>query len=155
MNRQYIGLVLAVFVTVFGINTLAIADDADARGWQRFSNRSIEGFWGYSGAPAYILPPGALEPTLIAGMGRLYFDGKGKCIVTATVNVATTQIGPVTSDSCVYQVNPDGTGTSTATFSAPGAPPSSSVAFIIVDHGRELRVINTDTIVGSLVAKRQ
>ena len=88
-------------------------------------------------------------------MGRLYFDGKGNCIVTATVNVATTQVGPVTSDSCVYQVNPDGTGTSTATFSAPGAPPSSSVAFIIVDHGRELRVINTDTIVGSLVAKRQ
>ena len=72
-----------------------------------------------------------------------------------SLTVSVRLIGPVTSDTCTYSVNPDGTGVSTATFSEPGAPASSSVAFVIVEYGRELRAINTDATVAGFVAKRQ
>lgn len=74
-----------------------------------------------------------------------------------TVNINGTIIGPNTSDTCTYSVNPDGTGTGVAEFSVSGVPfdEPSTVAFVIVDHNREIRFINTNSIVAGFTAKRQ
>ena len=152
-------MIIALFAAAFCINPPLIAsedeDDDSDRGWPQFSNRSIQGKWGFSGGLGYIVPPDAPELTPVSGLGTVYFDGRGGCVVKSTVNVAGTLVGPATSDSCTYSVNPDGTGVSTAWFSEQGAPESSSIAFVIVEHGRELRAINTDALVGGFVAKRQ
>ena len=62
---------------------------------------------------------------------------------------------PSTSSSCVYSVNPDGTGTSEAVF--PGTPIAEAIpiAFVITDGGDELRVLVTKFIVGTFTARRQ
>ena len=131
----------------------AMASNDDDNG-HYFTNRSIQGMWGFSGS-ATLYPPLAPEPTSFSNMGTTYFDGKGKCKVKVHANMAGNFLGFVNSDSCKYSVNPDGTGSAVAYFSDPSAPPSSSIEFVIVDHGRELRVIYSDPIVGGFVAKRQ
>lgn len=149
---------LAIFLTLLSTAlifcSIASADDDDERKRIRFTDRSVQGMWGFSGGGT-LFPPLAPEPTEFANFGTIYFDGEGNCTTRITANTAGTVSGPVTSDSCIYSVNSDGTGTGTATFSDPEAPESSSIAFVIVDHRRELRVMFTDPIVGGFVAKRQ
>ncbi len=137
-----------------GLIFCSVAGADDEHSGPRFTDRSIQGNWGFSGGGT-LFAPLADEPTEFSNLGTIYFDGEGNCVTTVTANIAGTVSGPVTSDSCIYSVNPDGTGTSTARFSDPEAPESSSIAFVVVDGGRELRVILTDPIVGGFVAKRQ
>ena len=157
MKRAH-GLIFLIMASLCVNPVLLASEDSERDGdrdWPRFSNRTIQGKWGFSGGVGYLVPPDVPELTPIAGLGTVYFDGRGECVVTSTVNVAGTVIGPASSDTCTYSVNRDGTGVSTATFSVPGAPASSSIAFVIVEYGRELRAINTDAIVSGFVAKRQ
>ena len=149
MKFFFYGIVLALQLTV-----IPVMASEDRDGSRYFSNRSIQGMWGFSGE-ATLYPPLAPQPTAFSNMGTTYFDGKGNCKVKVHANMAGDYLGFVNSDSCTYSVNPDGTGSAIAYFSDPSAPPSSSIEFIIVDHGRELRVIYSDPIVGGFVAKRQ
>ena len=82
-----------------------------------------------------------------AGMGRIFFDGQGGCMVSSIGNLNGQSI-PTTSSSCVYSVSPDGTGTSEATF--PGTPIADPIpiAFVITDGGDEFRALLTKFIVG-------
>lgn len=132
-------------------------DGARRRHGPEFTERSIHGSWGYAGNFAMVVPPAVPEPVPSAAMGTLYFDGKGGCYVTTTINIGGTIFGPADSDTCTYKVNKDGTGTSVAEF--PSAPPpfdgSATVAFVIVDKRKEIRFINTNFVVGGFVAKRQ
>lgn len=154
MKRQLIIVFLSIVAFSLYICSTANASNKDERGAHHFSERSIQGTWGFSGGGT-MYPPLVPEPTQFSNVGTNYFDGKGKCSVTLTANTAGNVVGPVTSDTCTYTVNPDGTGSGIATFTDPNAPPSSSILFVIVDHGRELRVIFADPIVGGFVAKRQ
>jgi hypothetical protein len=151
-------LSLAAFL-VFG--ALPLASKADAPR-QEFSEQSIEGRWGFSGDFGMIVPPSAPQPVPTAalsaapaGHGTVVFDGKGGCVVTTTINANGTIIGPLASNTCTYSVNPDGTGKSVAEFSGAPFNGPSTVTFVIVDHNREIRFLNTNSVVAGFTARRQ
>jgi hypothetical protein len=129
-------------------------DGGDEHVGHGFSNRTIEGFWGYNSSFGMFLPPYVPERLPFVGMGRIHFDGNGGCSVAALGNLDGQTIAS-TSTSCTYAVNADGTGTSEAVF--PGTPIAGPVpvAFVIVDHGREIRFMNTRFIVATFTARRQ
>ncbi len=144
-------LSLAAFL-VFG--ALPLASKADAPR-QEFSEQSIEGRWGFSGDFGMIVPPSAPQPVPTAALGTVVFDGKGGCVVTTTINANGTIIGPLASNTCTYSVNPDGTGKSVAEFSGAPFNGPSTVTFVIVDHNREIRFLNTNSVVAGFTARRQ
>jgi len=154
MKQHFTAIFLSLVSIPLFTCSAAKASDVYERGKLHYSMRSIQGSWGFSGGGT-IYPPLAPEPTQFSNVGTTYFDGKGECSVSVTVNTAGNLAGPATSNTCTYTVNPDGTGSGIATFTDPSAPPSSSILFVIVDNGRELRVIFTDPVVGGFVAKRQ
>jgi hypothetical protein len=57
--------------------------------------------------------------------------------------------------SCTYSVNPDGTGKSVAEFSGAPFNGPATVAFVIVDRNREIRFLNTNSVVAGFTARRQ
>ena len=132
--------------------------DDGSRAGNGFSNRSLKGYYGYNSSYGLLVATAPGQPVVpalpFAGMGRIYFDGQGGCKVSAIGNVNGQSI-PSTSSSCAYTVNPDGTGTSEATF--PGAPIADPIplAFVITDGGDEFRALLTKFIVGTFTARRQ
>ena len=75
-----------------------------------FSEKSIKGRWGFSGEFGMIASPSVPQPVPTAALGTIVFDGNGGCTIAATVNVNGKIFGPLTSKTCTYSVNPDGTG---------------------------------------------
>jgi hypothetical protein len=168
MKRQ--GIRWSVLALVFGCAVAAAAvlssrslaredGGGDRWGGQRgFDERSIKGAYGYNSSLGWLVATGPNQPVVpplpFAGMGRIVFDGQGGCTVTAIGNVNGQSV-PSTASSCSYDVNPDGTGTAVAVF--PGAPivDPIPIAFVITDQGQELRVLNTQFIVGTFTARRQ
>jgi hypothetical protein len=151
-----VGAVVAAGASLAARDDDALRDDDDSQkgNHPRYTNRSIQGIWGFSSQLAMFLPPGGGPPVPTAGVGRISFDGKGGCSVTSVVNV-NGQTVTSQSSSCSYSVSPDGMGTSQAVF--PGTPISDPVpiSFVIVDQGRELLAINTRFLVGGLTFRRQ
>jgi hypothetical protein len=149
-------LAAALVATGWTARSLSAGDEVEPRGGHDghgFSERSIKGTWGFNTEVGYLLPPAVPQPTLSAAIGRVTFDGHGKCEVSNLVNLDGEEMF-FTSSSCTYSVAPDGTGRADAVF--PGAPiPSAPVAFVIVDRGRELRFVNTKYVVGAFTARRQ
>ncbi|QSQ24876.1 hypothetical protein JY651_08025 [Pyxidicoccus parkwayensis] len=135
-------------------DTLRNDDDSLNGNHPRYTNRSLQGVWGFSSHLGMFLPPGGGSPLPIAGMGKISFDGRGGCSVVTVVNL-NGQTVTSQSSSCIYSVGPDGMGTSQAVF--PGSPISEPVpiSFVIVDQGRELRAINTRFLVGGTTFRRQ
>lgn len=155
----------AMFVAIMAL--AAVAGNSFARGEhddesrsarQGFSHRTLKGYYGYNSSYSVLVATGpnqAVVPALpFAGMGRIFFDGQGGCQVSSIGNVNGQSI-PSTSSSCVYDVNPDGTGTSEAVF--PGTPIADAIpiAFVITDGGDEFRALVTKFIVGTFTARRQ
>jgi hypothetical protein len=100
--------------------------------------------------------PSVPQPVLTAGLGTVVFDGNGGCVVTTTINVNGTTLGPLTSYTCnTYSVNPDGTGKSVAEFSGAPFNGPATVVFVIVDRNREIRFLNTNSVVAGFTARRQ
>jgi hypothetical protein len=120
-----------------------------------FSEKSIKGKWGFSGDFGMIVPPSGPQPLPTAALGTVVFDGNGGCVVTTTINVNGTILGPLTSNTCTYSVNPDGIGNSVAEFSGAPFDGPATVAFVIVDHNHEIRFLNTNTVVAGFTARRQ
>ena len=79
---------------------------------------------------------------LVAEVGVIKFDGEGGVEQTTTVSLNGTILPNRTSQG-TYVVNPDCTGTVTLTLPPPAG--ASNLRFVILDHGDELRVINTGT----------
>ena len=156
MNRTgiFVGiavLVLAVAVVAGSIiiSSAAAEDDGD----RVFTNKSIEGRWGLS-AQGTVLPPAVPVPTLAVAVGIVDFDGVGGCSITDTVNLGGTKIGPLTTKTCTYSVNSNGTGT--LSFAFPDDPGPTPVSFVIVDNMREIIDIRTDPFAVAMgVLKRQ
>jgi hypothetical protein len=128
----------------------AASDTDDDKG---FSDASVRGHWGF-GTSFGELVSGPPQPLPTTAVGRIFFDGAGGCKVQSVTNVngVTSKLD---SSQCTYHVDPDGFGTSEATF--PGSPFTDPVpvAFVITDHGREIRFVVEKFIVGTFVAKRQ
>ena len=112
-------------------------DDGGHRG-SGFSNRSLKGYFGYNSSYSVLVATGPNQPVVpalpFAGMGRIFFDGQGGCTVSSIGNLNGQSV-PATSSSCVYTVNPDGTGTSEATFPATPIADPIPIAFVITDGG--------------------
>jgi hypothetical protein len=136
----------------------AAADGYGADRWggdRGFSTRSIKGSFGFStNGFGMLLAPTAPQPVPAATLGRIVFDGNGGCSISLWANIGgqTTQ---AQSGTCSYTVNPDGTGTNEATF--PGSPivDPIPIVFVIVDDAREIRLLNTGSIVSTITARRQ
>ena len=132
--------------------------DRDDDGRHGFSNRSLKGHYGFNSSYGQLVATGPNQPVVpalpFAGMGRIFFDGEGSCLVSSIGNINGQSV-PSTSSSCVYSVNPDGTGTSEAVF--PGTPIADPIpiAFVITDGGQEFRAVLTKFIVGTFTARRQ
>jgi len=133
-------------------------NDGSRGGGHGFSNRSLKGAYGFNSSFSMFVAAGPNQPVVpalpFASMSRIVFDGEGGCSVSSIGNVNGQSI-PSTSSSCVYSVNPDGTGTSEAVF--PGTPIADPIpiAFAITDGGDEFRALVTKFIVGTFTARRQ
>jgi hypothetical protein len=79
---------------------------------------------------------------LVAEVGVIKFDGDVGVEQTTTVSLNGAIIQNRTSQG-TYVVYPDCTGTITLTLPPPAG--ASNLRFVILDHGDELRVINTGT----------
>jgi hypothetical protein len=137
-----LGLVGIALVGLTGYVSTAQADGG-------YSNRSMAGTWGFSSI-ATVVPPAVPAQTPAAAVGIMSFDGRGGCTISETFNAGGFS-GSQTSTSCSYSVNPDGSGTLSA--QTPGGP--AAVSFVLVDDQKEFRLIRTDLIVASGVARRQ
>jgi hypothetical protein len=152
------GLLVAMASAVAVFSQPRAAADAyggDRWGDRGFSTRSIKVSYGFStNGFGMLLAPTAPQPVPAATLGRIVFDGSGGCSITVWANLGgqTTQ---AQSGTCSYTVNADGTGTNEATF--PGSPivDPIPIVFVIVDDGREIRLLNTGSIVSTITAKRQ
>lgn len=134
------------------------SDERSHGGEHGFDNRSLKGVYGFNSSFGMLVASGPNQPVVpplpFAGMGRIFFDGEGGCKVSSIGNLNGQSV-PSTSTSCVYGINPDGTGTSEAVF--PGTPIADPIpiAFVITDGGAEFRAVLTRFIVGTFTARRQ
>ena len=157
MKRRWTSTVFtaAALAAALGGTALVMASgDDDDRRDRAFTNRTIRGAWGWSGS-GWVVPPVVDEAVPTVGRGIVRFDGRGRCSVQTAVNINGTPFGPVTSDSCTYSVNRDGTGTSVAHFSSGPFVGPAPVSFVISDRGREIRFIQENAFVVTFIAKRQ
>ena len=132
---------------VAGMHPATAGNDDDPA----FSNRTIEGSWGFV-ASGTILPPATPSPTPAVAVGILEFDGAGFCVIADTINIGGASSSR-TSDGCEYAVDPDGRGTLEAQF--PGEPGPVPLSFVVIDNANALHFIRTDLGVASGLAERQ
>ena len=144
---------ISAFLTAFAALALAAPAMADDDGDPpSFTLGSIAGAWGFS-AFGVIMPPGASHGMHVAAVGIMTFDGAGGCTITDTINFGGLALPDRVSDGCVYDVNPDGSGTILADFA--GDPAPVPLSFTIVDRARTLHFIRTDAGIASGIAQRQ
>ena len=111
-----------------------------------YSLKSLKGSYGFSGSGT--LAGGTVQ---VAVVGVNSFDGAGGCEITARFNVAGA-VTSLTTATCSYTVNSNGTGAITATFNEPpfGGPFRSD--FVIADSKKEIRFVLSDGFGGGTVA---
>ena len=129
---------------------LASVGTSEAAG--NFTQRSIKGTYGFSGSGT--LAGGAVQAAVV---GLNSFDGAGGCQITARLNAGGV-VFSLTSATCSYTVNPDGTGSIHVTFNEPPFVAPFTSDFDIVDNKKELDFVLSDSgggTVASGVAKRQ
>jgi hypothetical protein len=100
-----------------------------------FSNQSLRGAYGFTSSGTLFGDPGI-------AVGRTTFDGQGLCTLVIRFNIAATGgTEPIDATACTYGVQPDGTGTLTVAIPGLG---TFTIAFVLVDHGKELHTISLD-----------
>ena len=144
-------VVMVAALAIPGIGIMLPAAVADDDGARVYSNRSIQGKWGFGVNGHGVAVP---ERAPSVAVGTATFDGMGGCMITLTINVNGTLIGPIPSQSCTYTVNPDGTGLVEVYYGASEFPDPIRGLFVIVDRGREMIIINENIFVAGYVAKR-
>jgi hypothetical protein len=147
-KRSYVAMMIVAALIVFSGSSEADNDD-------RFTERSLRGSWGFSAA-GFLAVRATGSHTPASAVGLLTFDGRGECTDEAKLNSAGTVVS-LTSITCTYTVNPDGTGTIQTTFAPAGA---FTTDFVIIEEKGEFHFIVSDvaqpgTTVASGVARRQ
>ena len=80
----------------------------------------------------------------VAEVGVIEFDGAGGASQTTTISLNGTIISNRSSLSGSYQINSDCTGDFAFVLPvAPGITATSTSHFVVVDHGREIRLVNS------------
>jgi hypothetical protein len=118
-----------------GLWLLIVSMSGTAAAVPSFSNESLHGAYGFSSSGTLFGDPGI-------AVGRTTFDGQGLCTLVIRFNIAATGgTEPIDATSCTYGVQPDGTGTLTVAIPGLG---TFTIAFVLVDHGKELHTISLD-----------
>jgi hypothetical protein len=146
MTRRHI-FVAAIMMFV------VVAYTGASRAAGGFSAKSLKGVYGFSGSGTI-----AGIPAAVAGLNS--FDRAGGCDITAKLNVGGS-VSSLTTATCTYAVNADGTGSLDVTFneafpSLPGIEFHSD--FVIVDGGKEVHAVLSDNLgvtVATSISKRQ
>jgi hypothetical protein len=119
-----------------------------------FTSESIRGTWAFSVTGTVPTPSAPAPPAPFALVGLLTFERANQCAMTFTIN-AGGQSWSSSSDTCTFQVHPDGSGTLEATFVPGDVPfPPLALAFVIVNDD-EILAIRSDDVVASGVLRRQ
>jgi hypothetical protein len=134
------GLALAVHVRAGGAQLVPAAQAADSP--DNFSDEpcwlgSLHGSFGVT-TTGFIVAFGPIGP--VADVGVIAFDGSGGVSQTTTVSLNGV-IVPNRTTNGNYVVNSDCTGSLSLQLPPPAGASNSN--FVIVDHGKELRLINT------------
>jgi|ERR1700746_1819087 hypothetical protein len=79
----------------------------------------------------------------VAEVGVIKFDGAGGVSQTTTVSLNGTILPNRSTISGSYVVNSDCTGDVSLVLPVPGGTITSTLHFVIVDHGKEIRLVNT------------
>ena len=124
------GLVLALVLV-----PLASADDADG-----CSVATLRGSYGIQSTGS-IVAFGPVGP--VAEVGVIKFDGAGGVSQTTTVSLNGMIVTNRSSISGSYEVSSDCTGDLSLVLPAPGGTITSTSHFVVVDHGKEVRLVNT------------
>jgi len=118
-----------------GLWLLTVGMPGTAAAEPLFSNQSLHGAYGFSSTGTLFGDPGI-------AVGRTTFDGQGLCTLVIRFNIAATGgTEPIDATACTYGVQPDGTGTLTVAIPGLG---TFTIAFVLVDHGKELHTISLD-----------
>ena len=112
-----------------------------------FGNESLRGAYGVQSS-------GKVNGNDLVSIGLILFYGRGGCTYVTTMNTDPGGvIGPISTTSCTYSVNTDGTGTLSLTLPILG---SFDFSFVIAAHRQEILGIPTLTgAIGTLVMKEQ
>jgi hypothetical protein len=132
--------VLALAAGICVTNAAAFGDNDDA-----CSVASLKGSYGIQSTGS-IVALGPIGP--IAEAGTITFDGAGGVLQITTVSIGGLggQINANrTSLSGSYTVNADCTGDLAVILPVPGGTTTSTSHFVIVDHGKEIRLVNSGT----------
>ena len=128
--------VLAIAAGTCLTNIGALADDNVC------SVATLNGSYGIQSTGS-IVAFGPIGP--IAEAGTITFDGAGGVSQVTTVSLGGQILPNRTSLSGSYTVNADCTGDAAVILPVPGGTTTSTSHFVIVDHGKEIRLVNTGT----------
>jgi hypothetical protein len=134
MTQMYKTLSIAFAVV------LALSLTANAKAEDECSVRTLMGSFGIATSGS-IVAFGPVGP--VAEVGTIRFDGAGGVSQTTTVSLNGTILPDRSSISGSYDVKADCTGDLSLVLPAPGGTITSTLHFVIVDHGKELRLVNT------------
>lgn len=128
---------LAIALTI----PILVAMNARAQDDEGCSVTTLNGSFGIQ-VTGSIVANGPIGP--VAEAGIIKFDGAGGVSQTTTVSLNGTIIPNRSSLSGSYQVNTDCTGDLALLFPvAPGVTTTSTSHFVVVDHGKEIRLVNS------------
>ena len=136
MKRNLLPMLAAVLVlaALCSTSVTAFADD------EVCSVASLTGSFGIQSTGSIV----AFGPIgTIAEAGVMKFDGSGGVSQTTTVSLSGTIVPNRSSLSGSYLVNPDCTGDMALVLPVPGGTTTSTFHFVIVNHGKEILLVNT------------
>ncbi len=138
--RNLLSTLAALTMVAFALNMASIPAFADDGGC---SVATLVGSYGIESSGS-IVALGPIGPVVEVGIAT--FDGVGNVSQTSTVSLNGTIVPDRSSLSGTYQVNPDCTGDLALVLPVgPGVTITSTAHFVIVDHGKEIRLVNTGT----------
>ena len=128
---------------LFGaVVALAVPGHAD----QRFNNRDLRGTWGFKAHGFLFVSPESHLPASAVGLNT--YDGNGGCVSKAHLNAGGTVVA-LTSSSCSYTVNPDGTATQDTVYPAGGA---FTTHIVLIEADEAFFIVSDATQPGTTVA---
>ena len=140
-------LAVTVLILFFGMHlrgnltALTPTAHADDEGIQfTCSLSALHGPYGIT-TTGWIVGFGPIGP--VAEAGVISFDGAGGVSQTTTLSLNGIIVPNRSSLSGTYLVNSDCTGNISLVLPGPAGPIPSTLHFVIVDHGHELRLVNT------------
>ena len=134
--------VLSAAVLFGAVVGLAVPGHAD----QKFNNRDLRGTWGFKAHGFLFVSPASHVPASAVGLNT--YDGNGGCASKANLNAGGTVVA-LTSSSCSYTVNADGTGTQDTVYPGGGA---FTTHFVLVDADEAFFIVSDATQPGTTVA---